>query len=1021
MTKVLESSPWLYKHFIKEKLFVRERYFRKFQPLKNTSGRICVVPDGVMWRKYLKLWIQLNEKCTDSLVLILLESALELMDWRHVSLSVEREDGKKIAEAITFQEKKKLRKLIQDEKVIPFCDLCVREEECDEFNIFEYESMSIIERSGAALLRAGRMIGMNSRVMLIVESEEPYKIESEGKNVANLDTFLHYIFQSNLISKDDFDEIEMTKLGCVESYEKRNFTETVNKLEAGSYISDNEIKIGIRNGLLIKGKLDVMKENAKEGFALTSKGRFFLNDREGHFNRALHQDFVIVKPLPENQWGSPVGRRRLIHNINTEDLDESENVGPPVPSAVVVAITNQSRRIYVATLVDKPTLDERVINVVPMDPRIPKIRIQTKNWQKFQNKRLLVEIDNWDKNSTYPHGHCINILGTIGDLETEINCLLREQEIEFTPFSVGATASLPPEGFLWRVPEYEISSRSDLRQTHHIFSVDPEGCQDIDDAMHVRILSNGDVEVGVHIADVTYFVHHESELDKEAQIRATTFYLVDRRFDMLPTLLSSNLCSLHGNKDRLAVSVIWTLSPDFEHIKSTWFGRTVIHNIQAMTYGQAHNILNDKPPDDPLKPQAPPLTAGNPVNKKSIPKLKDDLSTLTLMARKFKRKREDIGGAIDLSSKDLGNELKFTLDENGNPKRVSMKKDLEIHHTIAELMILANRSVAEKIHEKFPDSSLLRTHRSVVQSKFEDLENALKAGGIAFDGTSNLSLAQSLRNARQKGQGKEALSALWQSLATRAMSEALYVCAGQSESDGDLSHYGLGIEKYTHFTSPIRRYADVVVHKQLLAALTNKTSEVSTIFSPDVFTQRTSILSIPNSNTISIMKGEGLKENGMRVDKSVDSFTPSSKNENNYNMSSHDREESSFHFPYSCVEISRICEVLNTQNRRAKYSSVNCQKLFLSLFFKNHTETEKAVITDLKANGLVVFVPKFDMKGPVYFKDIQGAVQIDPAFAGLPYNSGLDATLGFSFRRNCRRFPNGKVELNDDTTDKSNW
>lgn len=190
------------------------------------------------------------------------------------------------------------------------------------------------------------------------------------------------------------------------------------------------------------------------------------------------------------------------------------------------------------------------------------------------------------------------------------------------------------------------------------------------------VLPNGDVEVGVHIADVTYFVSHNSPLDREAQQRGTTFYLVDRRFDMLPSLLSSDLCSLHGDVDRLAVSVIWTMSRNLETVKSVWYGRTVIHNCQAMTYDQAHNILHDEAPDEPGKLLPPPLTAGYPVELVKVPQLKKDLTILRDLGRRLKRNREDVGGAVDLSSGDLGGELKFILDENGNPVTVKPKKEL---------------------------------------------------------------------------------------------------------------------------------------------------------------------------------------------------------------------------------------------------------------------------------------------------------------------------------------------------------
>jgi len=232
---------------------------------------------------------------------------------------------------------------------------------------------------------------------------------------------------------------------------------------------------------------------------------------------------------------------------------------------------------------------------MPMDPKIPRIRIKTRiDQERLINKRLLVDIDTWNLDSMYPSGHYVKTIGDVGDLDTEINCLLIEHGIDLSPFSASALACLPHVSYdePWIITDDEIHRRRDLRGSCRIFSVDPPGCQDIDDAMHTRVLDNGDIEVGVHIADVTHFIPQNSALDNEAVSRGTTFYLVDRRFDMLPSLLSSDLCSLHGKVDRLAVSVIWTLTPDLENIKSTWYGRTVIHNVQAMTYEQAHNILH---------------------------------------------------------------------------------------------------------------------------------------------------------------------------------------------------------------------------------------------------------------------------------------------------------------------------------------------------------------------------------------------------------------------------------------------
>ena len=1018
-TTVIDNRPpWIYRSFIKEKLFVRERYWRKFLSLPSKKQQSIVVPDGAMWRKYLKLWMLIAEKCPQ-VQLVLLESAVECMDWRHASPCIFTETGERISESTALQEKSRLRKLMENQQVTPFCDFSMRDDECDEFDLLDYPTMFMEDRCRSGLLRAGRMLG--SEVVLVVDTSDFESMEDEAPDIKVVDSFLQNLCES--LSNDVAEEMAATKLRCEDDYRRRNTVSSETKTGVGDFMSEEEVQKGLRDGSLARGRLDVTRENFKEGYVTTPKGRFFVSQEEGHFNRAIHQDVVVVRPLPENQWGRPVGRRRLV--FNDEENDASNDAGPSVPSAIVVAIAEPSRRRYVATLVDSPSSDERAVIVIPVDSRIPRIRIQTKSWQKFQNQRLLVEIDNWDVTSNYPSGHCVEILGPYGELETEIACLLLEHEIRFTPFSTSATALLPPEGPAWQVPREEIAVRRDLRKTCRIFSVDPSGCQDIDDTMHVKVLPNGDIEVGVHIADVAYFVPHNSALDKEAQVRATTFYLVDRRFDMLPTLLSSDLCSLHGDMDRLAVSVIWTMSPDFEQIKSTWFGRTVIHNCQAMTYEQAHNIIHNEAPDKPSQKKPPPLTAGYRVNKASIPALKKDLSMLTNLTRKLRKRREEIGGAVDLSNADLGNELKFALDENGNPTKVSAKKELEIHHTIAELMILANQSVAEKIYDNFPDSSLLRIHRSVEQNKFEDLESALKAGGVAFDGSSNLALAKSLKNAKQTDKERSIVNALWQSLATRAMSEALYVSTGQTESGANLSHYGLGIEKYTHFTSPIRRYADVVVHKQLLAALANENIKLTT-GPPPGFVERKALDSIPDSRAISVMKGEGLKnaEDDMDRDDVLDSFITGAAEMTlgETEVAENARIEagaSTRTIPYDGVEVDRICENLNVQNRRAKLSSMQCQKLFLSLFFKNRVANTKAVVTDLRANGLVVFVPQFDMRGPVYLSDASGTVQLDPSLVGLPSASGMEPTFGFVAGKNYRRFPAGQTTLTENSTDTS--
>ena len=665
----------------------------------------------------------------------MLESVVDYMDYRNVSIMTTNDnDGDGDDAAVTQgtttttilppemavpQERSKIQKLLQyhPHTIIPFCDLSIRDnDDDDEWDTMNYEQLSICQRSKNALFRATRLLRHvyaeeeedNDEFWIVSNDTNFVKQfpQEDGTRTILFKDMLHDNWFPFLREQNLMDRVNKLCIRCEEEYNTRNNKndaagESSNNGTSSSsglfeYWSDEEIQKGLRNNTLFKGRLNVSKENPKEGVVHSGDSSFFINQQKNkYFNRAIHQDIVILQLLPEKEWTYPIGRRRLVHvrdddedDDNNDDtfLGDTNNVDPPVPSGRVVAVVEESRRQFVATMVDTPMNDESACLVIPMDFRIPKIRIKTNGWQRFIGQRLWVQIDTWDVTSTYPSGHCVDIIGPIADLETEIKCLLKENQIYLDNFSAAAKACLPIEGHNWTIPSSEIKLRRDLRSVP-IFSVDPVGCQDIDDTMHARVLSNGDVEVGVHIADVTHFVKHLSPLDQEAEVRGTTFYLVDRRFDMLPTLLSSDLCSLHGSMDRLAVSTIWTFSSDFREVKDFWFGRTIIHNCQAMTYEQAHNILHDLPPDDPSKDPPPPLTAGYAVNRNNIGLLKKDLMVLTNLARKLRKDREGIGGAVDLSSGDQGNELKFSLDRNGNPVKIIPKKQLEIHHTIAELMV----------------------------------------------------------------------------------------------------------------------------------------------------------------------------------------------------------------------------------------------------------------------------------------------------------------------------------------------
>ncbi|KAJ1721797.1 exosome catalytic subunit dis3 [Coemansia erecta] len=478
----------------------------------------------------------------------------------------------------------------------------------------------------------------------------------------------------------------------------------------------------------------------------------------------------------------------------TDDRDEGE------PTGFVVGIVKRNWRSYCAFLDPhfapkgaRASNAPATVSVLAMDRRIPKIRIRTRQLSVLAGQRFVVAIDAWPRDSRYPQGHFVRALGDAGDKATETEVLLLEHDVPFQPFTKNVRADLPAEGAGWRFDaerdQVGCGKRQDLRHLD-VCSIDPPGCTDIDDALHAFALPNGNFQVGVHIADVTNFVKPGTAMDSEAAYRSTTVYLVDRRIDMLPELLGTNLCSLMSKVDRLAFSCIWELDPE-ANIVSVRFHKSVIHSKASLTYEQAQTRHDDPQMDDPV-------TRG--------------IRTLNMLAKKLRRRRTE-AGALTLSSP----EVRFRLENDSqDPVDVEMKALKETNALVEEFMLLANISVARKIHEHFPDSAILRRHPEPPAQNFDNLQQALKPLGIALETGSSLALAQSLDRAVLPDDPY--FNNLLRILTTRCMMQAQYFCSGTCTPE-DFRHYGLATEIYTHFTSPIRRYADVMVHRCLHAAI----------------------------------------------------------------------------------------------------------------------------------------------------------------------------------------------------------
>ncbi|XP_059036853.1 DIS3-like exonuclease 1 isoform X3 [Mustela lutreola] len=625
-------------------------------------------------------------------------------------------------------------------------------------------------------------------------------------------------------------------------------------------------------------------------------------------NRSIHGDVVVVELLPKNEWK---GRTAALCENDSDDKALGDPPSEPMPTGKVVGILQKNWRDYVVTFPSKEEVQSQGKNaqkilVTPWDNRIPKIRISTQQTEALQDFRVVVRIDSWESTSLYPNGHFVRVLGRIGDLEGEIATILVENSISVVPFSEAQMCEMPvntPEN-PWKVSPEEERERKDLRETHLVFSIDPKGCEDVDDTLSVRTLANGNLELGVHIADVTHFVPPNSYIDIEARTRAITYYLADRRYDMLPSILSADLCSLLGGVDRYAVSVIWELDKTSYEIKTVWYGRTIIRSAYKLFYEAAQELLdgNFHIVDD--------IPEFRDLDEKSrqakLEELVWAIGKLTEIARHIRAKR-DRCGALELE----GVEIRVQLDEKKNIHDLIPRQPLEVHETVAECMILANHWVAKKIWESFPHQALLRQHPPPQQEFFSELRECAKAKGFFVDTRSNKTLADSLDNANDPND--PIVNRLLRSMATQAMSNALYFSTG-SCAEEEFHHYGLALDKYTHFTSPIRRYSDIVVHRLLMAAIS--------------------------------------KDKKMEIKDNL--------------LSNKDLEE--------------LCRHINNRNRAAQHSQKQSTELFQCMYFKDKDPENEArcisdgVIYSIRTNGVLVFIPRFGIKGAAYLRNKDGLV-----------------------------------------------
>lgn len=550
-------------------------------------------------------------------------------------------------------------------------------------------------------------------------------------------------------------------------------TKTVNykQLSAHLGIKDSESRRLVRV---------VLAEMFESGLLdLISRGKYRLISRGGYITGIVDLQPQGFGYIISDEADSPV----LVSSHNLNHAMEGDKVRIQLYASrkkhelegEVVEILERAKSRFVGTV----TKSQNFAFLVPtgkvgFDIFIP---LEKLNGAK-SGQKAIAEIVEWPAKAKNPFGEIIEVLGDTGDNDTEMHAILAEYGLPHKyPEAIEKIASKIP----LEIPSEEIKIRRDVRSIP-TFTIDPGDAKDFDDALSIRKLQSGLWEIGVHIADVTHYVKPNSALDEEALSRATSVYLVDRVIPMLPEHLSNGVCSLRPNEDKLCFSAIFEMDNE-ANVSKQWFGKTVIHSNRRFTYEEAQQIIESGEGD-----------------------LKEEILRLNELAKKIREERFKAGSvAFDRV------EIKFNIDEKGKPVSVYFNEAKDSNKLIEEFMLLANKKVAEFIGaskgNKPAKTFVYRIHDRPDPDKLDNFNNFIHKFGYGIQLVTTKMVASSLNQLLKNVKGKKEQNVI-ESLAIRAMAKAEY-------STRNIGHYGLSFEYYSHFTSPIRRYPDVMVHRLL--------------------------------------------------------------------------------------------------------------------------------------------------------------------------------------------------------------
>ncbi len=527
------------------------------------------------------------------------------------------------------------------------------------------------------------------------------------------------------------------------------------------------------------------------------RGKYILTPSQNYYTGKVDiagrgQGYIIVEDLEDDIYVKSKNLNKALNGDIVEVYVFKRKKGGKTEGEVT-KIIERKRTEFVGTIQVQENFAFVDVTDYKMytDIFVPKNKINgAKNGEK-----VLVAVEDWPEKADSPTGSVLKVLGMPGEHNTEIHSILAQYGLPYEfPKEVEDFANKIDTS----IKASEIKKRRDMRDVL-TFTIDPKDAKDFDDALSFEKLENGNYEIGIHIADVSHYLKPGTELDDEAYERATSVYLVDRVVPMLPEILSNNACSLRPNEEKYTFSAVFEITPKAE-VKKQWFGRTVTYSDARFAYEEAQHIIENSKDETHTIPSKISITDKEYTVK---PEIAEAILEMDRLAKTLRTKRMR-AGAISFDKV----EVKFILDENNNPEGVYFKESKDANKLIEEFMLLANRSVAEFIGKQEPKKTFVyRVHDEPDDEKIAALENIIKRFGYKLNTKDRHSTAQSMNKLLKDVQGKKEQN-LIDTLAIRSMSKAMY-------TTHNIGHYGLAFDYYTHFTSPIRRYPDVMVHRLL--------------------------------------------------------------------------------------------------------------------------------------------------------------------------------------------------------------